>query len=159
MSTLIDSLFPSDDADSIRRLWEDKGSHLLLEQEIGKRLIESDVIIDELPLTQLMFIATLSPFASSKKECYDVAEIIYWGMQKSDILPLVTEHQGKALAYRCLISLGLFKPALIKRHRRHGSPSPDFYRAVGIESFSSVGMSDIGLHFGRWECFMNEFFV
>ena len=159
MATLIDSLFQDKDADGIRKLWEDKSSHLMLEQEIGKKLIELDIIIDELPLTQLMFISTLSPFASSKKECYAVAEIIYWGIQKEDILPLVTEHQGRSLAYRCLVSLGFFKPALIKRHKRYGAPSLSFYREVGIKSFSHIGMEDIGSHFKQWEHFLNEFFV
>lgn len=160
MGTLIDQLFPQDQADAIRKLWEDKSSRLSLEQEIGKRLVSNDGIIDELPLSQLMLITSLSPFADSSDECHDVAEIIYWGINKKDVLPKIAEYlDTRELAYRCLVSLSFFKVALIARWKRHAAPSPDFYRRVGISSFNAIGMKDIGNHFYQWESFMGEFFV
>ena len=159
MGALIDKLFPESQANAIRQLWEDKKSHLLIEKEIGKKLIEYDEIIDELPLTQLMLITSLSSFANSENECHNVASILYWGLKRIDILPLISEHNGKDLAYRCLISLGLFKKALVERQNRHGCPAPHFYRQAGIESFKQIGMNQIGSHFYQWENFIGEIFV
>ena len=159
MSSLIDKLFSESQADAIRQLWEDRNSRLFIEREIGKEIIDSDGLIEELPLTQLMFIASMSPFASSSNECHKVAEIVYWGIKTTDVLPLITEHQGKALAYRCLISLGIFKQALIHRCNRHGAPSPDFYRNIGKSSFNQIGMKNISEHFVQWESFLSEMFI
>jgi hypothetical protein len=59
MGAPIDRLFPQDQSDAIRTLWEDKSSQLLLEQEIGKRLISFDGIIEELPLAQWWYEFTI----------------------------------------------------------------------------------------------------
>jgi len=159
MSPLIDKLFSKSQSDAIRILWEDTNSRLLLEKQIGQKLLENRDIINDLPLTQLMLVSALSPFAESSNECYRAAEILYWGIHRTDILPLVTEHQGKDLAYRCLISLGMFKMAMYKRYQYHGAPSPNFYRRVGEESFKRIGMNDIGKHFYQWESFIGEMFA
>lgn len=156
MAAFIDKLFNKSQADAIRKLWEDTSSRSLLQKEIGKELLNTDQIINELPLTQIMFMMSLSPFANSEKECFDVAEIVYWGIEKNDVLPLVTKHNKQELAYRCLISLSLFKKVMIKKYERYGSPSPDFYRNVGIQSFSLIGKQDISSHFCKWESFIGE---
>jgi hypothetical protein len=159
MGSLINKLFDESQTNAIQKLWDDKDSRFLVQKEIGKKLLDNKEIIDELPLTQVMFIVSLSNFADSETECYSVAEIIYWGLHRIDIMPRITEHNGKDLAYRCLISLGFFKKGLIKRWERHAAPSPSFYRQVGIQSFENIGMRDIGNHFYQWENFMGEFFI
>jgi len=159
MATIIDKLFPKNQADAIRKLWADQTSRLLLEQEIGKKLISGETVLDKFPFTQLMLITSLSPFSNSEEESAIVASIIYWGIKERDILPMVAEHHGKELAYRCLVSLGMFKKALIVRWKRYAAPSPVFYRNVGIRSFSQIGMEDISNHFQRWENFMSEIFL
>ena len=159
MAALVDQLFPKDQADAIRKLWADKTSRFLLQQEIGKQVLSQDEFLDQLPLTQLMFLTSLSPFSNSEEECFMVASIICWGIRKNDILPMVTEHCGKELAYRCLISLGFFKNVLVRRWERHGAPSPSFYRNVGVKSFDQIGLNNISNHFCQWENFMGEFFV
>lgn len=136
-----------------------KGSRLLIEREIGKQILDYQDIIKELPLTQLMFVASMSPFASSSNECYTVAEIVYWGINTKDILPMVSEHKGKELAYRCLVSLGIFKKAIIHRSERHGAPSISFYRNLGVSTFIQIGEEDIGNHFQQWENFLSEMFI
>ena len=138
MAALIDRLFIKSQADAIRTLWEDTSSRSLIKREIAKTLLDSEQIIEEAPLTQLMFIVSLSPFADSENECTHVAEIIYWGIHRTDIIPMVTEHNGKDLAYRCLICLGMFRPAMYRRYKYHGAPSPDFYRRVGEKSFEQM---------------------
>ena len=80
MTPLVDKLFSKSDADAIRKLWQDNSSRLLLMQEVGKKIADSDQIINELPLTQLTFMVSLSPFAESDEERNNVATIIYWGV-------------------------------------------------------------------------------
>lgn len=159
MDSLIDNLFSESQANAIRTLWEDTSSRKLIQKEIGKQLLNNDQIINQLPLTQLMFVSSLSPFANSDKECYSVAEIIYWGINRIDIMPRISEHNGKELAYRCLLSLGFLKQSLTKKWERHGAPSPSYYRQAGIQSFHNIGMEDISGHFIKWENFLGEFFV
>jgi hypothetical protein len=164
MGALIDRLFSQAESDAIRSLWADESSRRLIQQEVGKRLLESEDIIDELPLTQLMFIASLSPFASSEDECHKVASIIYWGIGRTDILPyyiddVYANRQDALYANRCLISLSFFKSALIRRWKRHGAPSIDFYRNTGIDAYHRVEMDDIGDHFRQWENFWSEMFT
>jgi hypothetical protein len=159
MPALIDRLFSKAQVEAIQKLWADKDSRSLLEQEIGKKLLDTKEFIDEFSLTQLMFITSLSSFASSPDECYDIAGIIYWGINRTDIIPLVTEHNNKELAYRCLISLGFFRGILSERCKRYGAPSPAFYRKIGIQSFEIIGQEDIGKHFYQWENFMGEIFI
>ena len=72
----------------------------------------------------------------------------------TDIFPLITEHKGKELAYRCLISLGFFNSALESRCKRRGSPSPSFYREIGIKTFNELKMVEISKHFLNWESFI-----
>ena len=159
METLIDQLFIKSQADAIRTLWEDTSSRALIRKEIGKQLLSHELIIKELPLTQLMLTASLSSFADSENECCEIAGIIYWGIKTVDIIPMVSKHNGRELAYRCLISLGFFKQYLIKRCERYGAPSPSFYRQAGINSFNSIGMNDIGYHFLQWENLISELFI
>lgn len=159
MDALIDSLFSTSQSNAIRTLWEDENSRLFIEQEIGKELIESDKILDQSPLAQLMLIMSLSTFADSPEECHEVAEVVYWGLEKTDVVPSVLEHKGKDLAYRCLISLGFFKSAMVARTNRYGAPSVDFYRSQGISAFHTIGKNNISRHFVHWECYINEMFV
>ncbi|MEI7942751.1 MAG: hypothetical protein WCH76_06250 [Candidatus Riflemargulisbacteria bacterium] len=56
MPSIIEKLFTKSQAEAIQQLWEDKRSRLLLEQEIGKKLLDTDRVIEDLPLTQLMLI-------------------------------------------------------------------------------------------------------
>ena len=159
MEALIDSLFSKPQADAIRKLWVDKDSRLLIEKEIGKQMFENHELLTQLPLTQLMFMMSLANFSSSQEECYDVASIVYWGIGTTDIIPLVSEHNNKELAYRCLITLGLFKKAMIRRQNRFAAPSVTFYRRAGINSFRLIGMVDISKHFCLWEQYLGEMFV
>jgi len=159
MTPLIDNLFSKSQADAIRTLWEDNNSRFLLEREIGKQLFDNEELLEQLPLAQLIFLMSLATFADSSEECYDVAEVVHWGLKKTDIVPMVTEHHGKDLAYRCLISLGFFKQAMIARTNRRGAPSVNFYRHHGISAFHHIGKDHIGRHFIQWECYINEMFV
>jgi hypothetical protein len=158
MGALIDKLFTPSESKAIKKLWEDKSARLLIQKEIGKQLLSKDTVVLDLPLSQIIFLTSLSSFASSERECYDVAEVVYWGINHNDILPMITQHRDKDLAYRCLISLGFFKSYIGERCKRYGSPSPEFYREVGIQSFHNIGEDDICEHFYRWECFLSEFF-
>lgn len=159
MVALIDKIFRPSQAEAIRKLWEDKDSKALLKREIAKQLLKDESVLVDLPLSQIMFLMSLSSFASSENECYDVAGVIYWGISQDDIFPLITEHTGKELAYRCLISLSLFKSCMEEKTKRRGAPDIKYYRLVGINSFNVLGKTDIGSHFCQWESFIGEMFI
>jgi len=135
MRALIDRIFNQKQSDAIRKLWSDEGCQNLIERQIAIGLLENQEVIDEMPLTQLMLLTSLADFSSCPQECYDVAEIIIWGIKEKDILPSIVNHRGKDLAYRCLLSLGFHRKALVKKWDRYGAPSPDFYRKIGISTF------------------------
>ena len=159
MSALIDKIFSTTQSEAIRKLWADESSRKELEKQIGLQLMKSNEIVDDLPVTQLMFLTSMASFASTQQECYDIAEIILWGMTKENILPSIVEHREEDLAYRCLLSLSFFKGALDKKYNRYGAPSPDFYRKIGVNTFIYLGKNDIGNHFCQWEHFMGEIFA
>jgi hypothetical protein len=159
MASLIDSLFNHSESDAIKKLWNDKNTNELIKKEIGKQLLNTDKILIEMPLVQILLITSLSPFAESIEECDQVACIIYWGIKEKDILPMITEQFGKPFAYRCLISLGFFKRNLAERCKRYAAPSPSFYREAGIRTFNAIGMTTISHHFKSWESFLEEMFV
>ena len=164
MGSLIDKLFSEAQVQAIEKLWGDESTRLIIQQEIGKKLLVSDQIINELPLSQLMFITTLSPFASSEEECHKIASIIYWGIREKDILPSYSEHiqlknQYANYANRCLISLSLFRNVLNQKCKRYGAPCPNFYRKTGISAYSRAGLTIISDHFKQWEHFLGEMFL
>ena len=155
MENLLKQLFSESETQAILTLCSEP-DQTLLSQAIGKKLLDSQDIINALPLQQLMFIMSLSPFADNLNECNDVAKIVYWGIQRIEILPLRSEQQDQEFAYKCLISLSLYKPALIVRKERYGAPDPEFYRSEGQKSFLRIGMTEISYHFPKWEYFLNE---
>ena len=70
-----------------------------------------------------------------------------------------SEQEDREFAYKCLISLSLYKQALIHKKERFGAPDPSFYRAEGQRSFLRIGMPEISSHFMKWECFLNDMVV
>jgi len=159
MYSLVDKLFTESQSKAIKSLLEDNDSKHLIEREIGKKIIEYDRFLKDNPIAQITFITSLSTFADSSNECYDVANIINWGIKRIDIIPMITEHNGREFAYRCLVSLGLFKKAMIMRTKRYGSPSIEFYREAGSKTFYQIGMNNVGNHFYKWENFIGEIFT
>lgn len=158
MRDLLKQLFSESETQAILSLCSEP-DQTLLSQAIGKKILDSPEIIDTMPLQQLMFITSLSPFADDLNECHAVARILFWGIKRIEILPMRSEQPDQEFAYKCLISLSLYKQALIRRKERYGSPDPGFYRAEGRKSFLRIGMTEIGYHFPKWELFLNEMMV
>ena len=158
MKELVEKLF-TNKAEHIQKLLEDKDSSFLVEREIAKELMSQNEFTPENPWSQIRVIISLSPFASSKEECYDITDIIIWGVEKDDIIPMITEHSGYELAKRCLISISFFEKYMIRRCERYGAPSPNFYRQVGQTCFKQIGKTEIGSHFNKWTLFLQELFV
>jgi len=160
MASLIDSLYNKHDAELIHSLWEDDASiHYIVRQQIGTKILAApNTLIDSEPDSQIMCIVSLAPFADSEDECVTVSGIICWGYRRPDVSPLVTEHQGKELAARCLLTLSFFR-GVLERRFRHGGPSPDFYRRVGMKAFHDIGMEELVAHFRKWETFLPEVLV
>jgi len=155
---LVQKLF-NNRAEVIKKLLEEKDSKFLIEQVVAKELMNKDEFTIENPWSQIRVIVSLSPFASSKEECYEVTDIIIWGAQEKDVLPMITEHQGYELAKRCLISTSFFEKRMESRCERYGAPSPAFYRQIGRSCFKQAGQPEIGSHFDKWTLFLQELFI
>ena len=167
MEELIYNLFPPHEAKAINNLIEDESIRRTIKRTIGKQLLDNNVFIDG-GKDQILVVTSLAPFAASDDECVKIAMIVQWGMQKiaktegrirGDILPMISEHQGAGLAYRCLISLSFFHGALLALHKRHEAPSPEFYRDIGQRTFFMIEEKDISKHFQQWETFLKEMFI
>lgn len=158
MSALIEKLFTHGQVDGIRKLWEDKSCRHIIEQQVGSKLLENQEIIQESPWVQILCITSLALFASDDQECVMIANIINWGMSQKQILPLVSEHKGKDLAYRCLIALSFYRKAMERRHNRCGAPSLIFYQRVGEQTFHQLDLLEIESHFDKWTSFLPEVF-
>ena len=108
---------------------------------------------------ELLPIIAMAPFSHSDEDNMIIVSIVAWGSDKTNVLPYVSEYQGKELAYRCLLSLALFKEAIEYRRQRHGAPGVKYYRVTGQNEFYKLNMNSIGDHFEQWECFLGEVFV
>jgi len=164
MKDLLNSLFTPSQVASINDLWEDEDCHLLIHKQVGKKLIEEKELILDQPWEQVLNITCLAEFASSDDERVNAASVIYWGKDKIDVLPWVTEYaygdnyNEKELGYRCLLSLSFFYGTLEHRYQRHSAPSPDFYRNVGRAMFARLNMRGVAVHFDQWEHFFQDTF-
>ena len=107
---------------------------------------------------QLMIIFSNADFASSDAERVEVAGIFRTYIFKRDPFPMASQHEGRDLACRCLVSLGLFKQRMEYHCRYHEAPSPSFYRQVGIAEFDCINRRDLSHNFVNWENFFSEFF-
>lgn len=144
---------------AIRILSEDHDTCFEVAKQVGKSLLESNEFIPGYSFETMAAITSQAWFAEDENECLAISTMIMTLCKSKDILPLISVHKNKSLAARCIISLGLFKPAMEIRHSRHGAPSPAFYRKVGISEFRNNDMKNLSEHFLYWEGFLNEMFV
>ena len=75
-----------------------------------------------------------------------------------DIIPMITEHRGLALASRCLVSVGFFRDRLNHLTNFRGNPSPGFYSRVGVSEYIRADKPELAEHFYEWTDFMYETF-
>jgi hypothetical protein len=144
---------------AIRILSDDRDTCFQVAKQVGKSIMERNEFIPGHSFETMAAIMSQAWFAEDENECLAISTMIMTLMKSKDILPLVSVHKNKSLAARCIVSLGLFRPALEMRHTRYGAPSPVFYRKVGISEFKNNDMSNISEHFLYWEGFLNEMFV
>ena len=155
--SLLEKIFSQIEIESIQKLMDDD-SLLLIEREIGSRLMKSEDILHEEVWNQVYSIVSMAPFTESRDERLAITDIIKWGAFQVDIFPSIAAHRKQDLAYRCLISLSFYKQNLERKYQKFGAPSPDYYREIGIGTFQTIGMENIGEHFGQWEHFLGEVF-
>lgn len=144
------------EANAAYNLMKDDDCKLMILKSMGQKLLQKDEIFIIDSTGQFMLLIANAPFLRSDEECLQISNIVQWGIKTVDILPLVTEHQKKDLAYRCLLSLGLFRSALERRTQRYGAPSAQYYREVGIQEFKNIGFLEISEDFQKWECYLSE---
>ena len=157
---LIDELYSSHAVGLIRDLYHgDMKARQSFYQAFGNKILQSqEKILTSEPLSVLMFICCTAKFSSSEEESNQVAIILYKQLKESNPLPYVTEDRGLQLAEKCLVSLSLFYPAMMRRYKK-GAPSPTFYRDYSKHLFDSNGFYEIADHHEKWENFLGEFFI
>lgn len=156
MNHIWEKIVAPNEAASVNSLMQDGDSKLMMLKSLGQRFLSKDEIFVIDSLGQFMLLVANAPFVQSDEECIQITQIVQWGIKKTDVFPMITEHKNNELAYRCLLSLGLFKPAMEKRTKYHGSPSPNFYRGIGINTFRKIGFTEISDDFTKWECYLGE---
>jgi len=149
-------LVSPNETEAVNSLLQDNNTKSILLKSLGQRLLQHDEVFVIDSLGQFTLLIANAPFIQSDEECFQITNIVQWGVKRINILPLVTEHKDKDLAYRCLLSLGLFKDAMEKRTKFHGAPSTNFYRVIGIEEFKKMGFVEISEDFQKWECYLGE---
>lgn len=161
----------------VRTLAEEEKSLAVMCRAAGRELLNEwkDQVICARTFEQVLAIVSQASFTNSPDEHISVARIILHCIDKKDIPPYVIDaflnekfhmlqkHQKTLVAYdlgaRCLVSLGMFEKALMRRHSRRGSPDTVFYREVGKRTLAYAGLNSVSAHFQPWEDFMKEYFV
>jgi hypothetical protein len=141
---------------AVEKLIQDSNTSMMVVKALGQRLMSSNEIFTSDYDVQILMMVSTAPFVKSEEECIQVSNIVKWGINKTDILPMVSEHKDRDLAYRCLISLSFFHSIMENRTKRHGTPSPKFYREIGIGTFKKIGYMEISEDFCKWEGYLGE---
>lgn len=162
MSILIEELYTSKECETIRDFYKkDESVRSALKEAIGTKIIlEKDKFLTSKPLDIICLICLTSKFAASDDECHRVAITIYQYFDKpKNPLPYISSDQGLEFANKTLIALSFFAKALEARWKRHGAPSPKYYRNASKLVFLHHGQKDIAAHHEQWEGFIGELFV
>jgi len=154
---LIDELYAPEECERIKAIYsEDVSARQSLMQSFGHRIIANENILTSKPLDILALVCMTATFASSPLECQTVAIIVHKHILDADPLPYVVDDHGITLAEKCLVSLSFFLPAMERRHKRRGAPSPSFYRSASKIMFSRCDQQAIADHHEQWESFFAE---
>lgn len=138
-----------------RQFWPEISRDRELLGQLNSELSDSPRVSAIPAFNQLIILFSQADF-STLQEAFLVASIFRTYGTRSDVLPLVTEHQGVALAGRCLVSLSLFPERMDFRRERYAAPPKDFYRVAGIKAFSNLGRTDIAENFDKWTGYVRE---
>lgn len=110
-------------------------------------------------LDEMILVTKQASFILDENEPFAVGVMLLYCFKVEDVLPKITNHSGKALAARCLVSLSLFKPALERLTIRYGAPKPDFYTQVGKTVFRQENLPHVAANFEKWNHFLQERFT
>ena len=154
---LIDELYAPEDCERIKAIYsEDVSARQSLMQSFGHRIIANENILMSKPLDILALLCMTATFASSPLECQTVAVIVHKHILDENPLPYIIDDRGITLAEKSLVALSFFLPAMERRHKRRGAPSPAFYRSASKIMFSRCDHQDIADHHEQWESFFAE---
>ena len=154
---IIDFIYSKSECANIRELYKDESSRPLLQQQIGKRILDRQhTLIDGSAIDTLAMICMNQNFTTDERECLSVSLFVCRGIKNVSPIPNVTDCSGIDLASKLLVSLSFFKPAMVKRWRHHGSPSPDWYRKVSQTTFAHHDYEGLAKHHWHWENFLSE---
>ena len=157
---IIDFIYSKPECANIRELYKDEACRPLLQQQIGKRILDSQqTFIDGNAIDTLAMICLNQDFTKDEKECLSVSLFVCRGIKNLEPIPRVTDCSGIDLASKLLVSLSFFKPAMINRWKRYGSPSPNWYRRVSQTTFAHHNHEGLAKNHWYWENFLSEMLV
>ena len=133
---LAEYTFPASQG-AIRILSQDRDTCFQVAKQVGAEILDKNEFIPGFSFETMAAIMSQAWFADNEEECLAISTMVMSLSRSKDVLPLVSVHKNKALAARCIISLGMFRAALEARHYRYGAPSSAFYRQVGITQFKN----------------------
>lgn len=147
-------IFTDHQPDEIQRLWNDPESKILLLQQTSFELQDNGGIIWCYPAEQVISMMLEPKFAGLDEGLYVGRTVNRYMHYPKDVLPLVSEHQGLALAERCLIGLGFFWDRIAQMRERCGAPSPQYYMRVGQREFRRNGFPTLAENMPKWQEFL-----
>lgn len=156
MKKIWEDIVSPKEVNAVRSLLEDDSSKFIMLKSLSQLFLSKDEVFINDSLGQFMLMVANAPFVRSDEECLQITQMIRWGVGKIDVFPMITEHKNEELAYRCLLSLSLFKGHMQQKTKRYGSPSIEFYRGIGINTFRNIGFIEISEDFNKWECYLGE---
>jgi len=158
---LIEELYDPKSVELIKSLYkDDESSRETLFKAFADKILEnSELILISKPLDILTILCMTANFAENKEECQRVAIIVFNGLKAENPLPYIMDDQGFSLAEKTLVALSFFEPAMCRRTKYHGAPSPTFYRKASKILFEKNGYPEIAEHHEQWEKFLNEMFL
>jgi hypothetical protein len=157
---IVDFLYSQKDCDYIRDLYKDDELKPLLQQQIGRKIMESgDTFINGDAIDILAMICLNQNFTSDTRECLSVSLFVVRGMTNPAPIPTVMENRGLDLASKTLVALSFFKPFMVKRWKQHAAPNPSWYRKASQAEFVRAGYTNLAINHRNWEGFLSEHLV
>jgi hypothetical protein len=153
--SLLEHIFPNERKNSVVEVMTDDRLRNELLTKAGAEIINSNRAFFSYPLEQIEAMS-LQPDFAPLSEKYHIAGIITKRMNSIDVLPYITEHSGKDLAERCLLSVCFFYNALRRKENQYSAPSPEFYMKVGQSEFEKMHQYGISNNLPLWKDFWND---
>ena len=102
---------------------------------------------------------TLSAFQKSPDDTARVFQAIMRNLDRFTVGLLTDDIKWREMnevADSCLVGLSFFRKYMEMKHKRRASPSPDYYKQVGVIAFQRLGYDSISEEFDGWISFIQK---